>query len=42
MTTTGDFLFSVIGNNEVGAIAKFIDNALDMFAGLSVLKIDMK
>ena len=33
---------SVVGNDEVGAVAKFIDDALDVFGGLSVLKIDMK
>ena len=33
---------SVVGNDEVGAFAKLIDDALDVFGGLSVLEIDMK
>ena len=32
----------VVGKDEVGAIIKFIDDALDVFGGLSVLEIDMK
>ena len=39
----GGFVFSVgcsvVGNNEVGVVAKFID---DMFGGLIFLQIDMK
>ena len=46
MATIEGFVFLVgcpiIGNNKVGLVAKFIDDALDMFGGLSVLKIDMK
>ena len=33
---------SVVGNDEVGAFAKLIDDALDVFGGLSMLKIDIK
>ena len=33
---------SVEGNDEVGAVAKFIYDALDVFGGFSVLEIDMK
>ena len=44
--TTEGFLFSVeflvAINNEVGVVAKFIDDALALFGGLSVLEIDMK
>ena len=32
----------VTRNDDVGAVPNFIDDALDMFGGLSVLKIDMK
>lgn len=37
MDVVGSFVFSmgcsVVENNEVGAVAKFIDDALDMFGG---------
>ena len=46
MAATEGFVFlvgcSVIGNVEIGVVTKFIDDALEVFGGLSVLKIDMK
>ena len=33
---------SVVGNDQVGVVAKFIDDALDVFGGLKVLEIDMR
>ena len=32
----------VTRNDEVGVVAKFIHDALDIFGGLSMLEIDMK
>ena len=32
----------VTGIDEVGVVANFINDALDMFGGISVLEIDMK
>ena len=46
MAAIEGFVFSmgclVTRIDEVGVVAKFIDDTLDMFCGLNVLEIDMK
>ena len=46
MAIAKDFVFSVecsvAGNDEVSVVAKFINDALDVFGGLNFLEIDMK